>query len=518
MKYNKKLIAIPSALLTLTAILIFLNFHNGSKESNTISGSGTIEAKEVKVACQTTGQLISLKIEEGDFVKEGEIIAEIDHSKLDIQLQQALANLKSSEVRLDQAKLMSQLIKAQIQAQIRQAKAMVDISMSHLAQAEIGLNLQESNVDAQIQQAYASLSQAIARLNQAQDIYKLQQEQSKSQIDLSSASLKIAMTRLSIAEKGAREQEIKVAENMVEQAKANYANAKSNLERMQSLFSEGVISKQQLDLAQLQYDISDAQYSSSVEQLSLIKAGSRDEDKELARAQVDQANTALELAKSSMIQNAIREKDIEIAKSIVMQAESALAMAKANALSKELRKEDISIAKANINQAKSALEIAEANANQIKIQDQNILLASAQLQSAQHTVELLQRQIKESFITSPISGIVTTKTAEVGEFATPGMTIAVIANLDVVYLTIYVSEFQLGKIKLGQEAQISVDSFPSRTFIGKVIYISSEAEFTPKNIQTKEERLKLVYGVKIAVKNTDGSLKPGMPADAVLKF
>lgn len=518
MKHNKKLLAIPSVLLILTAIIVFLNFHSGSKETNIISGSGTIEAKEVNIASQTTGRLLSLKIEEGDFVKQGEVIAEVDHSKLDIQLQQALANLKSSEVRLDQAKLMSQLTRTQVQAQIQQAKAMVDISMSHLAQAEIGLDLQESNVDAQIQQADSSLSQAILKLNQAQDIYRLQQEQSKSQIDHSSASLKIAMARLSIAEKGSREQEIKVAENMVEQAKANYANAKSNLERMQNLFSEGVISKQQLELAQLQHDISNAQYRSSIEQLNLIKAGLRDEDKEVARVQVEQANTALEMAKSSMIQNIIREKDIEVAKSIVMQAESALAMAKANALSKELRKEDISVAKSNVQQAKSALEIAEANTNQIKIQDQNILLASAQLQSAQHTVELLQSQIKESFITSPISGVITTKTAEAGEFATPGMTIAVVANLEVLYLTIYVSEYQLGKIKLGQEAQISVDSFPNRTFIGKVIYISPEAEFTPKNIQTKEERLKLVYGVKIEIKNVDGSLKPGMPADAVLKF
>ncbi len=518
MKYSKKIIAIPFILLVLAGILIFLSFHSRSKEVNGVSGSGTIEAKEVSIASQATGQIISMRFAEGDLVKAGQIITEIDHSKLDIQLQQALANLKSSEVRLNQAKLTSQLIKTQTQAQIQQAKAMVDISMSHLAQAEIGYNLQESTIDTQIQQAEAELSKAIAKLNQAQDIYKLQQEQSKSQVDLSEAGLKLAMTRLSIAEKGAREQEIKVAENMVEQSKANYTNAKLNLERMQNLFSEGVISKQQLELAQLQHDISNAQYRSAVEQLSLIKAGSREEDKEAAKAQVDQANFALEMAKSSLIQNVIREKDIETAKSIVKQAESALALARANALSKELRKEDISTAKANVIQAKSALEIAEANTNQIRIQDQNVLLAESQLLSAQHTVELLQSQIKDAFITSPIQGTVTTKTVEEGEFVTPGMTIAVIANLDIVYLTIFVSEAQIGKIKLGQDAQISVDSFPGRTFSGKVIYISPQAEFTPKNIQTKEERLKLVYGIKIEIKNADGSLKPGMPADAILKF
>lgn len=518
MKYSKKLLFIPFILLILAAILIFLSFYSSSKEINIISGSGTIEAKEVSIASQATGRILSLKVEEGDSVKAGQIIAEIDHSKLDIQLQQALVNLKSSEVRLDQAKLTSQIIKTQTQVQIKQAKAMVDASMSHLAQAEIGLNIQESTVDTQIQQAEAELAKAITKLDQAQDIYKFQQEQSKSQIDLSEASLKLAMTRLSIAEKGAREQEINVAESMVEQSKANYANAKSNLERMQNLYSEGVISKQQLELAQLQHDVSNAQYKSAQEQFNLIKAGSRDEEKEAARAQVDQANIALEMAKSSMIQNAIKEKDIETAKSILKQAESSLAMAKVNALSKELRREDIEVAKANVLQAKGALEIAEANTNQIKIQDQNTSLAEAQLLSNKHTVELLQSQIKDAFITSPISGTVTTKTAEEGEFATPGMTIAVIANLDVVYLTIFISEAQLGKVKLGQDAQISVDSFHNRTFNGKVIYISPEAEFTPKNIQTKEERLKLVYGIKIEIKNTDGSLKPGMPADAVLKF
>lgn len=196
------------------------------------------------------------------------------------------------------------------------------------------------------------------------------------------------------------------------------------------------------------------------------------------------------MAKSSLIQNIIREKDIETAKSVVKQAESALAMAKANALSKELRKEDISIAKANVTQAKSALEIAEANTNQIKTQDQNVSLAEAQSLSAQHTVELLKSQIKDAFITSPISGTVTTKTAEAGEFATIGMTIAVIA-LDTVYLTIFVSEAQLGKIKLGQTAEISVDSFPNRTFNGKVIYISPEAEFAQKISKLKKKDLSL---------------------------
>jgi HlyD family secretion protein len=287
---------------------------------------------------------------------------------------------------------------------------------------------------------------------------------------------------------------------------------------MQKLNSEGTISKQQLDLAQLQFDVAQSQYKSAQEQLSLIKEGARYEDKEAAQAQVDQAEAALQLAKSALIQNNVRAKDVEVAKAAVKQVEATLALAKANALQNKLRKEDVEATQANVDQAKAALELAEANTVQPQIQQQNVLLAEMQVKSAQDAVELLQTQINDAKITAPTAGIVTTKVVEIGELVSPGMPIAVITNLDTVYLTIFVPETKLGKVKLGQNAQVSVDSFPGRTFNGKVTYISPEAEFTPKNIQTKEERVKLVYGVKIELENPEKLLKPGMPADAVLKF
>jgi len=135
-----------------------------------------------------------------------------------------------------------------------------------------------------------------------------------------------------------------------------------------------------------------------------------------------------------------------------------------------------------------------------------------------NAIELIQAQIDDATIKAPIAGIVTTKVFYIGEFVSPGVPVVSITNLDSIYLTIFVPENKLGKVKFGQRAQVSVDSFPEKTFTGKVTYISPEAEFTPKNIQTKEERVKLVYGVKIKLENPDGLLKPGMPADAVLKF
>ena len=108
------------------------------------------------------------------------------------------------------------------------------------------------------------------------------------------------------------------------------------------------------------------------------------------------------------------------------------------------------------------------------------------------------------------------KNAEIGEIILPAVPVYTIGILEKPWLKVYVKEDKLGLIKLGQRAEINVDSFPNKIYEGRITYISSEAEFTPKNIQTQEERVKLVFGVKINVKNINDELKPGMPADVRL--
>ncbi len=144
-------------------------------------------------------------------------------------------------------------------------------------------------------------------------------------------------------------------------------------------------------------------------------------------------------------------------------------------------------------------------------------VAQAQVNSTQAAVNLAEQMISYCQITAPVGGVVTHKLIEEGELAGPGTPIVTISELDQVKLTIYVTETELGRVKIGQKAEVSIDSYPNRIFPGTVIYISPEAEFTPKNIQTKEERVKLVYGVKIEIPNPEGILKASMPADAEIK-
>ncbi len=178
-----------------------------------------------------------------------------------------------------------------------------------------------------------------------------------------------------------------------------------------------------------------------------------------------------------------------------------------------------------LRQAKSNFENAEVNYKRIldiyksgNISQKDRDDAQNLYVSTKSTYEITKQQIEDCSLKSPVDGVVTHKLVQLGEYVNVGTPIYTVSQVDPVDLTIYVTELELGKVKIGQEAKISIDSYPNRTFTGKVIYISPNAEFTPKNIQTKDERIKQVYGVKIEIPNKDGILKPGMPADAVIQY
>ncbi len=139
--------------------------------------------------------------------------------------------------------------------------------------------------------------------------------------------------------------------------------------------------------------------------------------------------------------------------------------------------------------------------------------AKAQEQAAA-ALEIARIKADDTLIKTPIPGTILVKAVETGELVSSGSTIATMADLEALELKVYVTEKQLGLVRLGAEARVAVDSFPEALFKGTVSYISSKAEFTPKTIQTKEERVNQMYEVKISIPNKDLRLKPGMPADA----
>jgi HlyD family secretion protein len=181
------------------------------------------------------------------------------------------------------------------------------------------------------------------------------------------------------------------------------------------------------------------------------------------------------------------------------------------------------IAAQEVDRARQAFEVAVA---QEKSARQKLLLLEAgsrpdqieaargQLAQARDALTMARVRLREMTIFSPVDGVVLRKNLEVGEMASPGVPILTLMKPSEIWVRAYVPEEEIGRIKVGDPARIAVDAFPARRFPGRIIEIASEAEFTPRNVQTRKERVNLVFRIKIAVDNPEGILKPGMPADA----
>jgi multidrug resistance efflux pump len=168
----------------------------------------------------------------------------------------------------------------------------------------------------------------------------------------------------------------------------------------------------------------------------------------------------------------------------------------------------VQLAEARLEAAKARLALAEAEPS-----PEQLALAQTQIDAAQAAVNTIQTQIEKLTLQAPMEGIVLTRSVEPGEFVAPAAPLLALARLDDLTITVFVPEDRYGAIRLGQEAQVEVDSFPGETFLATVMRIASEAEFTPRNVQTEEGRRTTVFAVELAVKNPEGKLKPGMPAD-----
>lgn len=177
-----------------------------------------------------------------------------------------------------------------------------------------------------------------------------------------------------------------------------------------------------------------------------------------------------------------------------------------------LLKDSLKQARAGVDSASAAVKAAEDESSSEKA------TAKAQLDSANATLAMAQTQLSYATVKAPIAGSVLEISQNAGENVLPGNNLIIMGDLNNLSVKVFIPENKLGKIKLNQQASAVVDSFPGDEFDGKIIKIASEAEFTPTNVETKDQRVKLVYEVTVSLQNKEGKLKPGMPADITFKF
>jgi len=373
-------------------IFYYWQFHSREIPESTIQVSGNIEATTIDVAFKISGKIDKRLVDEGDIVKEGQLIATLEHKDL--------------------------------LAQKAKAEATLETARSRLPALEKNIDYQDQATTQEISQAQAAVENAKARLQQLLD--------------------------------GSRPQEIQSAKAGVDQALADMEKKKADMDRAKKLYQDKYIAAQDWDAAKTAYDMAVANYKKAQENYDLVVEGPRKEEIAAGRAQLEQSQAALRLTKTHRIQIDVLKKELATAQGQVKEAASALGV--------------------------------------------------------------IQTQIEYSNLYAPTSGVVLVKNAEPGEFVVPGGAVVTLGQIEKPWLKAFINESDLGRVKLGQKVSVTTDTYPGKEYPGKVTFISSEAEFTPKNVQTAKERVKLVYRIKVGLENPQNELKPGMPADAQIQI
>jgi HlyD family secretion protein len=267
-----------------------------------------------------------------------------------------------------------------------------------------------------------------------------------------------------------------------------------------------------------------------------LTRGSRSQEIETARSDLNTALAEAKSAQSQLIQakedddrfstlykgNSASQRDFklyrtrhEVAQNQLAQANSRVNTARqALSLRKEgPRAEQIERAKAGLAQAKAEYALVKIGPRKEKL-DQ----ARALVDEAEQRVNQAKQQLSYTKLFAPMGGVILTRSAEPGEYLNPSAPVVTLGNLDRPWLRAFINEKDLGRIRLKDKVTVTIDSFPENRYSGVVSFISSQAEFTPKSVQTFEERVKLMFRIKIDLANPDGELKPGMPADALISL
>ncbi len=350
-------------------------------------------------------------------------------------------------------------------------------------------------------------------------LLKLQDDILSAQVDLARGKLAEARAVLAQARAGARQESIakseaqlKLAQAARDAAQQAWLDAQAIRDNPQTLDVQIASAKaqvdatqRQLDAALLQRDIAEKawkDYGKVSDKLAAVPPAYRPAlpiEYYSIPFQWEQALAAVNVAQGNSTAAQTALKDLQAQRSNPQEARTQVDAAYA-----KYRAADAAVA-----QAEAALDGLKAGAT-----TEQIAAAQAQVDVAQAALEAAQTQLNKTIITAPVNGLIAATNVQTGELATPALTALQLADLDQVRLTIYVPGGELGRFSIGQAINARVDAFPDRVFPGTIVSISDTAEYTPRNVRTPNERMKLVYAMKIKLDNPDHVLKPGLQAEA----
>lgn len=241
------------------------------------------------------------------------------------------------------------------------------------------------------------------------------------------------------------------------------------------------------------------------------------------KIRIDEANVHVRESNLALVLAGTREQEVKASEQTMLDAQADLQQKKidyerAQRLfgKDEVSAQDRDLAETARKRAEATFQAAQQRYNQAVegSRKEDIAIARANVAEASATLGLSRVNLDYATLRAPAGGVITVRQAELGEVVVPGTPVVTLADLDHIWLRAYLAETDLGRIRWGQEATVTTDTYPGKQYRGRVSFISSTAEFTPKSVQTYKERVTLVYRIKIDIDNPNHELKPGMPADA----
>ncbi|MBB6051439.1 efflux RND transporter periplasmic adaptor subunit [Armatimonas rosea] len=431
--------------------------------TETVAATGSVTSQtgsQVKIGSQVTGRIKHLYTDVGSVVQAGSVIAELDLPDVVAQLRQAKDNLETAQTKL--AQQLSGVAMGQIQtsSSVAQARAQLRSAQAKLASAQAADRLQATQTPADIQHARTVLATA-------------------------QAALSTAKSNLAQAQAGANLQ-VATAQEQLNQAQANAQNSAQSLKREQALLAKGFVATSEVDSAQAQATVNKSQVETARQNIELVRQKVA-ADTQAARDAVTQAEQGVE------------------------SAQAALDVAQAEVNQNTVKRSEIDDARAQVELAKASLTTAQGNVAQNTLKQQDVQQAREAVRVAQEQVAYAQAQVDKTFIRSPLSGTVLQLAAQQGETLAAGLsspTLIVVADLNRLQVDAFVDETDIGKIKLGQEASVTVDAFPKKVFKGRVTKIASGSTI---------QQGVVTYDVNIALENTGHQLKPDMTANVTIQ-
>lgn len=438
--------------------------------TDVIEASGVVEAIDVAVASEVNGRVLEVLVNQGDAVNAGDVLLVLENELLTAQRDQAVAALEAAEENLSAAN--SSVIAAD--AGVQAAHLGLEVAQLHFesvlrAMRLAGLPARAASWDGSPPDEFELPSWYFTD-DEAIRVAEKEVGDALNDLEIEKANLEDVLNDVSNAD-------IRLLEERLASAQFSFQLADELIAREVEQNGEEAIS----DYLQSLFDSAEAELESAQAEYDSVLSDQGSQDLLEARARVIVAEERYQLALAKLYQLQTGEKSL-----------------------------DVLIAELGIRQAESMILQAEAAHNQAVAGAQQ---AEKMLKQAQANLNVVELQIEKLVVHAKVDGVVMTKSVEVGELLQPGVTAMSLGMLDDLTITVYVPEETYGKIKLGDRADVRVDSFPDTVFSALVTRIADQAEYTPRNVQTEEDRRTTVFAIELSVLDTDGKLKPGMPAD-----